>query len=546
MAVNYGKLERLEEKVNTIFRPRNPNLPTATELKDFLTFTKYFYRLATGREFEVSQPIGRRSHQLILTDLVPDIISHKINRLLINIPPRYGKTIWAIHLVAYGLAFYPDSQYLYISYSAELAIKQTATIRSILELPQFTEIFGVCLNPKFSSKHDFMTNAGGRVVGAGAGGTITGNGAGIKYCKRFGGLAILDDIHKPDEVHSAGIRASLKDWFQGTFSTRVNDDMTPIIGIGQILNEDDILMNLRNGNKLDFPPENKLDPRTWQCIILKGLDEALNALDPRMHTVERHLEMKVTSPYMWWSQYQQEPQPAGGSVFQNTAFPILDEMPEILETFITVDTAETTKNYSDFTVFSFWGMYKIKINNTDSPYWGLHWLNCQQFKIEPKELQDRFMQFYYDCCQFKIQPIVVGIEKKSTGATLLSVLSEIPGMRVINTIEHRVETKKIDEFKDEFIRRSNKIDRFLSCQEFVSRKRITFDKSMKHARMCIDHLGKITANDSHLHDDIADTMSDAILMIPWMEKQIRKPNSQYNIPGYKAIPNYKATRKKWH
>lgn len=536
--INQGRLNKLELKLHKLINPINPDLPTKEELRDFLVFSKYFYKLLTDREFVISQPISRQSHQLILSDLVPQIIGGELVRVMINIPPRYGKTIWAILLISYGIAFYPDSQYLYISYSADVAVKQTATIRSIIALPQFYEIFGISLDPESKAKNDFMTTKGGRVLGVGAGGPITSNGAGIKYATRFGGLAILDDMHKPSEVTSDPVRNEVKDWFQTTFFSRVNQpDKTPVIYIGQITHEDDVAMNLRQG---------KLDTKKWELIILRGLDEAGNALDPAMHTAEDHKLMEKTMPYMWWAQYQQEPQPAGGSVFPARDFLILNECPDnIVETYITIDTAETSKNYSDFTVFSFWGMYKIKIGNIETDRWGLHWLGCRQMKIEPKELQDAFFQFYYECCQFKIHPIVIGIEKKSTGATLLSVLSEVKGIRVINTIDHRIEVKKIEEMKEDIIRKSNKIDRFIYAQSFVCSNRITFDRSMDHARMCIDHCAKITANDSHVHDDIADTMADAILMLPFMEKQIRKaPGGTVHIPNYKAIPDYRNTQKR--
>lgn len=538
--INFGRLDKLEQKVHRLINPLNPDLPTKEQLKDFVEFSKYFYKLLTGRDFVISQPISRQSHQLILADLVPHIINQDLTRVMINIPPRYGKTIWAILLIAYGIAYYPDSQFLYISFSADVAVKQTATIRQILALPQFYEIFGVCLDSNSQAKNDFMTNKGGRVLGVGAAGSITSNGAGIKYAERFGGLAILDDMHKPSESPSDAIRNEIKDWFQTTFFSRVNQpDKTPVIYIGQITHEDDVAMNLRRG---------LLDTRRWEMVVLRGLDEAGNALDPSMHTVEMHREMEKTMPYTWWSQYQQEPQPAGGSVFPAKCFPILDECPDnIVETFVTIDSAETSKNYSDHSVFSFWGMYKIKINDIETSQWGLHWLGCEQMKIEPKDLQRTFMQFYYECCLFKTHPIIIGIEKKSTGATLLSVLSDVKGIRVINTIDHRIEIRKVEEMKEEVIRKSNKIDRFLYSQKFVCSNRITFDKSMKHAKMCIDHLSKITANDTHSHDDIADTMADAILMLPFMEKQVRKPvNNMVNIPGYKAIPNYRKNNRNTH
>ena len=70
--------------------------------------------------------------------------------------------------------------------------------------------------------------------------------------------------------------------------------------------------------------------------------------------------MQEKSPYVFSSQFQQNPIPAGGSIFKPDWFVTLDFEPEILMTFITADTAETNKSYNDATVFCFWGLYEIE------------------------------------------------------------------------------------------------------------------------------------------------------------------------------------------
>ena len=47
-------------------------------------------------------------------------------------------------------------------------------------------------------------------------------------------------------------------------------------------------------------------------------------------------------------------------------------------------------------------------------------------------------------------------------------------------------------------------------QPFIAKKLITFTIGAKHAKMCIDHCEKITLNNTHLRDDIADTLYDAV------------------------------------
>lgn len=506
---NLSRLKSVESKINQLMISKKTDLmlPIKSELKDFLTFVKYFYLCRTGREYKISNPICREPHQITFSNQVPRIINHETNRILLRTPPRYGKTEFANHLIAYCIAYYPGSNYIYVSYSADLAVKQTKTIRSIISLPQFQKIFGVELDKDSQASNDWMTNTGCRVLGAGAGGSITGSGAGIRFSDEFGGLIVLDDLHKPIEVTHEKSRQEIKDWYSNTLLTRLNNPAkTPILGLAQALHEDDVFENLMKiGSEQE--PQTVLDTYKWDVIFLQGLDDAKNALDPEMHTVEKHLQMQKEQPYTWWAQYQQKPQPAGGSIFKSDWFKFLDEDPKIITTFLTLDTAETAKSWNDATVFSFWGLYKIMFGELQTDIYALHWLDCLEIRVEPKDLQSRFEQFYLNCCRYPVSPSVVGIEKKSTGATILSVLSDFPGIRVVDTIDYR-----FDPTLKQSLKRCSKIDRFLNCQQYVSKKLISFTTGMKHANMCIDHLTKITANDSHAFDDIADTMADAVYM----------------------------------
>jgi len=66
-------------------------------------------------------------------------------------------------------------------------------------------------------------------------------------------------------------------------------------------------------------------------------------------------EKQEKNPYVFASQFQQDPIPAGGALFKPENFIYLDHEPKIITSFITADTAETSKSYNDATVFCFWG-----------------------------------------------------------------------------------------------------------------------------------------------------------------------------------------------
>jgi len=453
-------------------------------------FTEVFYKLRTNRLFKVSDPHSRISHHLIIMRALTKVLRGETKRLLINVPPRYSKTELVINFVSWALAQYPDSNFIYVSYSHTLAKKQTQTIREIVSMSQYRKTFGVELKSDTQAKDNFETTAGGRILAVGSGGSITGSGAGIQGVDRFGGCIILDDLLKPDEATSDVVREGINEWYFNTLQSRTNSPDTPIILIAQRLHENDICQML-------------IEKGGWETIIIPALDEAGNALNPEMHTKDMLLKMKEESPYNFSSQYQQTPIPSGGGLFKPEWFPILDEMPKILATFVTCDTASSAEAYNDATVFSFWGIYELDwIRNVSDEKYALVWLDCHETRVEPKDLESEFMEFWYDCMRFSVKPSLAGIEKASTGIYLISLLEKIQGLRVIDLVPTKFEGKKLN----------NKSNRFIQIQPYIAQKRIAFVEGMRHADNCIKHMSKITSNNSHRFDDICDTAAYAIKM----------------------------------
>ena len=76
-----------------------------------LMFVRIFFKIRTGREFVLSQPLGRESHYITIARALQNVIDGKCKRLIINVPPRYAKTEMLIHFVAWAIAQYPDSNF---------------------------------------------------------------------------------------------------------------------------------------------------------------------------------------------------------------------------------------------------------------------------------------------------------------------------------------------------------------------------------------------------------------------------------------------------
>ncbi|CAB4128099.1 hypothetical protein UFOVP270_42 [uncultured Caudovirales phage] len=463
----------------------------ASELQgSLLEFCKVFYPLLTGRDFIISHPLGRESHAITISRALTRAarLQLKNQRLIINVPPGFGKSTFLCMWVAWTLSKYPDSRYLYISYSKSLASKHTETIKRIIGLRHYKYLFGVNIRWDSKAKEFFQTEHGGSVAAFGSAGAIVGQDGGLPGLDRFSGAVIMDDSHKIDEAHSDTIREGVIKNYRETIQQRARGINVPYIYIGQRVHEEDLASYLLNSG----------DGYEWEKVILKALDENENALYPEAFPKESLLIKRDKDPYVFASQFQQDPVPAGGALFRRDWFHILDDEPEVLCTFITVDTAETSKNWNDATVFSFWGIYEIVNFGKKTGELGLHWLDCLEIRVEPKDLRDSFISFYVDCTRYRVPPLLAAIEKKSTGVTLLSTLREMRGLTI-----REIERTRAS---------GSKTQRFLEIQPYIASKYVSFTQDAPHVEMCISHMTKITANETHRHDDIADTASDAIRM----------------------------------
>lgn len=452
----------------------------------FILFCQTFFPLVTGREFKLSSPMCRESHFITVARELTLVARMQTSSLLITIPPGSGKSTILCLWIAWCMSRYPNSQFLYISYGFELAAKHTEFIRRVMSCPHYIALFGIHIRHDMKSKDHFVNNFGGSVKAFGSSGPITGQDAGLPNCEHFTGCVVMDDMHKPDEVHSESTRLKVIQNYRETILQRPRAPNVPIIFLGQRLHEDDLPAYFLSGN----------DERQWKSVVLKAIDDAGNALYPEVNPLLQLLEKKDKNPYVFSSQYQQEPVPSGGALFKERDFAILDEEPKFLLTFITADTAETSKDYNDATAFSFWGLYKLKEGEQELNQYALHWIDCIEVRVEPKDLEAEFRSFYASCLLHKSKPLMAAIEKKSTGVTLCSLLEDMRGLKIRDVKRTKAS--------------GSKAVRYLEMQPIIASKLISFTYGAKHIAPCVKHMMKITANDSHRHDDISDTLYDAI------------------------------------
>lgn len=307
-----------------------------------LFHTQYFFERIKRERFIVNE------HHRIIAEALDKVFAGEITRLIFNIAPRYTKTELAVkNFIAKGLAHNPASKYIHLSYSDTLALDNSDSIRNTCRHPFYQQLFPeVQISTKTDSKKKWYTTSGGGVYATAAAGQVTGFGAGSvdhseddeleddlamlmdalteldescanadnddnsrwkKPFAKFGGALIIDDPIKPEDAHSAVKREKINQQFDSTIRNRVNSKKTPIIIMHQRTHEKDL-----TGHILEIEPEE------WFVIKLPCLKDDGTALWDHKHSVKDLLHIKKISPYVFQSQYQQDPQPIkkGGEFYK--------------------------------------------------------------------------------------------------------------------------------------------------------------------------------------------------------------------------------------
>ena len=307
---------------------------------DLLQFAKVMFKARKGANLKENW------HQAALCNALERVVLGKTKRLIINVPPRSGKTELAvINFMAWCMGNWPDCEFIHASYSKRLATTNTWNARAIVEHEQFAKIFGAPkLRHDSNAKDEWRTSQGGIVYATGADGTITGYGAG-KMRATFGGAIIIDDPHKAGEGNSDTMRQNVLDWFGTTMESRKNTPDTPIIVIMQRLHENDLsgwLLAGGNGER-------------WDHLCIPSETSDGGSFWPEQFPIADLKRRESANPYVYAGQYMQRPAPIGGGLFKDDWWKFYTAMPPIKWRAIYADTAQKTKDHNDYSVFQLWG-----------------------------------------------------------------------------------------------------------------------------------------------------------------------------------------------
>ena len=331
--------------------------PTDQEAFDALLRT----RLAafTRKTFATVDPGAAYSHNWHI-DLIAEYLEactrREIKRLIINIPPRYLKSISVtVAWPAWLLGHDPTNSVLAASYAHKLSLKHSTDCRLVMKSEWYRRVFPATqLTEDQDTKEKFVTTRRGMRYATSVAGSAIGEG---------GNFLIVDDPTSATQAASEVQRQAANDWFDQAFATRLNDKANGVIVVVmQRLHAEDLTGHL-------------LAKGGWEHLCIPAVAEVPTIIDFGRVRVERqpgeplHAEREgleaiarqkiELGSYAFAGQYQQRPAPAAGGIFKSDWLKRYSAPQHAYEQIVqSWDTASKPGQLNDPSCCTTWGVRK--------------------------------------------------------------------------------------------------------------------------------------------------------------------------------------------
>tara|TARA_R110000868_G_scaffold102492_4_gene282183 strand:+ start:2476 stop:4092 length:1617 start_codon:yes stop_codon:yes gene_type:complete len=479
------------------------------------------------------------------------VVDGDIKRLIINIPPRMGKsTITSVAFPAWTWAqpersatSGPGVQFLMASYANQLVLRDSVKCRRLIESPWYQKLWGerFSLNSDQNTKSRFSNDQGGERLITSVGAAVTGEG---------GSIIVVDDPNSASEAFSDATIEATIDWWDGTMSTRLNDQKTgAYVIIQQRLAENDL-----TGHVIEK------DVGEWTHLCLPMKYEADRAFvtnigwnDPRTEEGEllwhdRFGDKEVANlerslgPFMAAGQLQQRPEPAGGGIIKREWWKLWEETsyPPMDYIIASLDTAYTTKTNNDYSAISIWGVFTTdatavanRILNSDGrPMYfdrsynesapRLMMMHAWQERLEFHDLVEKVAK---TCKSLKVDKLLV--ENKAAGISVSQELRRLYGNEGFAV--QLSDPKSMD-----------KMARLYSVQHLFA-EGMVYAPDKVWAEQVITQVGQFPKGK---HDDLVDTVSMSIRhlrdigLLTRSQERLEEIARAVSYPGKQDVPLY--------
>ena len=350
-------------------------------------------------------------HHEIFAQKLEDVANGKINRLIVNMPPRHTKSEFcSTYFPAWIMGKQPNRKIMQTTHTGELAVRFGRKVRNMMDSVAYKRIFdSVALQADSKSAGRWETDKGGEYFAAGVGGAITGRGA---------DLLIIDDPHSEQDALSPSALESCWEWYTSGPRQRLQPGGAIIVVMTRWSTID------LTAKLLDAQKEEAADQ--WEVVEFPAIFPDTNdSLWPEFWDITELEKVKASLPVQKWNaQWMQNPTSEEGSIIKREWWNIWEyaEMPPVSYIIQSYDTAFSKKENADYSAISTWGVFRPTPDSPDC----LILLDAQKGRWDFPELKRiAFNEYKY------WEPDMTLIEAKASGTPLTHELRRL-GIPVVN------------------------------------------------------------------------------------------------------------------
>ena len=365
---------------------------------DFLSFVKHVWP-----EFIEG------SHHKIIADKFNKIAEGKIKRMIINMPPRHTKSEFASNMLpAWMIGRKPDLKIIQTTHTTELAVRFGRKAKTLIDSPEYQEIFKTRLREDSQAAGKWETEQGGEYYAAGVGSAITGRGA---------DLLIIDDPHSEQDALNADALEKAYEWYTSGPRQRLQPGGTIVVVMTRWSLKD------LTGALIKAQKEVKSDQ--WEVIEFPAIMPSGQPVWPEYWKLDELEKVQASlSIPKWNAQWMQNPTSEAGAIIKKEWWRVWDdeEIPPLKHVIQSYDTAFLKKQTADYSAITTWGVFYPEEDGAAN----LILLDSLKGRYEFPELRREALQ-QYDYWK----PETVVIESKASGLPLTAELRQM-GIPVVN------------------------------------------------------------------------------------------------------------------
>lgn len=258
--------------------------------------------------------------------------------LIINAPPRHGKTFTITNATQWFLGHNPKYKIITCSYNEELSLTFSKAVRDTISGSETLEKKGITFQDVFpkvnikkgssaAKKWGLANSQQDNYLATSPHGTSSGIGA---------HFIIIDDLIKDaSEAYNARVLEEHWDWYKNTILSRGENNKSKVIVIATRWNTKDLA-----GRLISSCQENGIK---YKHISFKACDNGKMLNEDILNYEKYQMRLKFTDENIVRANYDQEPIDLKGRLYEHLI--TYDKLPNIVRVMANCDTADTGQDY---------------------------------------------------------------------------------------------------------------------------------------------------------------------------------------------------------